>query len=79
MGAGFQVRVLLLSLATLAVLGQTPPVVEDADGLPTTDKPESGSLNDNRIARDYSRVVCEMIMQGGLISTSFEACVVSSS
>lgn len=39
--------------------------VEDEHGLPTSDRPESGSLDENRVARDYSRTVCEMIMQGG--------------
>lgn len=41
--------------------------VEGEDGLPTSDSPESGSLDQNRIYRDYSRTVCEMIMQGGVL------------
>eukprot|EP00884_Botryococcus_braunii_P001029 jgi/Botrbrau1/10927/Bobra.0025s0100.1 len=60
---------MILSVCTLMLLAisgrcATSGPVEDEHGLPTSDRPESGSLNENRVARDYSRTVCEMIMQG---------------
>lgn len=66
-----KMKVIVL-IGTLVLVGKsgycasTNPV-EGEDGLPTSDSPESGSLDQNRIARDYSRTVCEMIMQGGVL------------